>query len=47
VEAMGIRPLITNTIMRGVRERKALARFVARELGIESDIRHSAGESPG
>lgn len=34
VEALGVRPVVTNTIMRGVRERKALARVVARELGI-------------
>lgn len=34
VEAMGITPVVTNTIMRGLRERKALARTVVRELGI-------------
>jgi LPPG:FO 2-phospho-L-lactate transferase len=34
VEALGMRPVVTNTIMRGLRERKALARAVARELGI-------------
>ena len=35
VEALGMRPVVTNTIMRGLRERKALARTVARELGIQ------------
>jgi LPPG:FO 2-phospho-L-lactate transferase len=35
VEALGMRPVVTNTIMRGVRERKALARTVVRELGVE------------
>ena len=34
VEAIGVRPVVTNTIMRGLRERKALARVVARELEI-------------
>jgi LPPG:FO 2-phospho-L-lactate transferase len=34
VEALDMRPVITNTIMRGLRERKSLARVVARELGI-------------
>jgi LPPG:FO 2-phospho-L-lactate transferase len=34
VEALGIRPVVTNTVMRGLRERKALARVVARELGL-------------
>lgn len=34
VEALGIRPVITNTIMSGPRERKALATVVVRELGI-------------
>ncbi len=34
VEALGVRTLATDTIMRGVREREALARAVARELGI-------------
>jgi LPPG:FO 2-phospho-L-lactate transferase len=34
VEAIGVRPVVTNTIMRGLRERKGLARAVARELGI-------------
>ena len=32
--ALDMRPVVTNTIMRGLRERKALARVVARELGI-------------
>jgi LPPG:FO 2-phospho-L-lactate transferase len=36
VEALGIRPIVTNTIMRGIRERKSLARAVVRELGIEA-----------
>jgi LPPG:FO 2-phospho-L-lactate transferase len=34
VEALGIRPVVTDTIMHGLRERKALARVVARELGV-------------
>lgn len=34
IERFGMRPVVTNTIMRGLRERKALARVVARELGI-------------
>jgi LPPG:FO 2-phospho-L-lactate transferase len=33
VEALDMRPVVTNTIMRGLRERKALARVVLRELG--------------
>jgi LPPG:FO 2-phospho-L-lactate transferase len=36
VEKLGIRPVVTNTVMRGLRERKALARAVVRELGIGS-----------
>jgi LPPG:FO 2-phospho-L-lactate transferase len=32
--ALSMRPVVTNSIMRGVRERKALARVVAGELGI-------------
>jgi LPPG:FO 2-phospho-L-lactate transferase len=36
VEALGMRPVVTGTIMRGVPERKALARIVAREMGIEA-----------
>jgi LPPG:FO 2-phospho-L-lactate transferase len=36
VEALGVRPAVTNTIMSGRRERIALARVVARELGIEA-----------
>jgi len=35
VESLGIRPLVTNTIMRGLRERKSLARVVARAMEIE------------
>jgi len=35
VAALGLRPVVTNTIMHGLRERKALARVVARELGIQ------------
>ena len=35
VAALDMRPVITNTIMRGLRERKALARVVAREMGIQ------------
>ncbi len=34
VESLGPRPVITDTIMRGVQERKALASAVVRELGI-------------
>jgi LPPG:FO 2-phospho-L-lactate transferase len=34
IEQLGMRPVVTNTIMRGLRERKALARVVAREMGI-------------
>jgi len=36
VEALEMRPVVTNTIMSGLRERKALARVVARELGIRA-----------
>jgi len=36
VEKLGIRPVVTNTVMRGLRERKSLARVMARELGIGS-----------
>src|SRR5207248_7648138 len=36
VEKLGIKPVVTNTIMRGLRERKSLARAVVREQGIES-----------
>jgi LPPG:FO 2-phospho-L-lactate transferase len=36
LEALGVRPAVTNTIMSGRRERIALARVVARELGIEA-----------
>lgn len=36
VEALGIRPVVTNTVMHGLRERKSLARVVVRELGIEA-----------
>lgn len=36
VESLGVRPVVTNTVMRGLRERKSLARVVARELGIEA-----------
>jgi LPPG:FO 2-phospho-L-lactate transferase len=36
VEKLGIRPVVTNTVMRGLRERKSLARAVVRELGIGS-----------
>ena len=35
VELLGMRPLVTNTIMRGLRERKSLARVVARAMEIE------------
>jgi LPPG:FO 2-phospho-L-lactate transferase len=36
VEKLGMRPVVTNTIMRGLRERKSLARVVVRELGIDA-----------
>jgi LPPG:FO 2-phospho-L-lactate transferase len=36
VAALGIKPVVTNTIMKGLRERKALARAVVRELGIDT-----------
>jgi LPPG:FO 2-phospho-L-lactate transferase len=36
VEALGMRPAVTNTIMLGLREKKALARVVVRELGIRA-----------
>ena len=35
VEVFGMRPVVTNTIMRGLRERKSLASVVTRELGLE------------
>jgi LPPG:FO 2-phospho-L-lactate transferase len=35
VAALDMRPVVTNTIMRGPRERKSLARVVAREMGIK------------
>jgi LPPG:FO 2-phospho-L-lactate transferase len=34
VQALGMHAVVTNTIMRGLRERKALAKAVTRELGI-------------
>jgi len=34
IARLGMRPVVTNTIMRGLRERKALARTVARELKV-------------
>jgi LPPG:FO 2-phospho-L-lactate transferase len=36
VEKLGIRPVVTNTVMRGLRERKSLARVTVSELGIGS-----------
>ena len=36
IERLGIRPVVTNTIMSGLRERKALAKTVARELNVNS-----------
>jgi LPPG:FO 2-phospho-L-lactate transferase len=36
VEALNIRPVVTNTIMRGLRERQALARTVVHEMGIKT-----------
>lgn len=35
ISALDMRPAVTNTVMRGLRERKALARAVVRELEIE------------
>jgi LPPG:FO 2-phospho-L-lactate transferase len=35
VTALDMRPVVTNTVMRGLRERKSLARVVAREMGIK------------
>src|ERR1700681_3653980 len=35
-EALNMRPVVTNAIMRGLRERKALAQVVASELGIRA-----------
>jgi len=35
VELLEMRAVVTNTIMKGPKERKALARRVAREMGIE------------
>jgi LPPG:FO 2-phospho-L-lactate transferase len=36
VEKLGMRPVVTNTVMRGLRERKALARVVLRKLELAS-----------
>jgi LPPG:FO 2-phospho-L-lactate transferase len=36
VEKLGMRPVVTNTVMRGLRERKSLARAVVRELEIDA-----------
>jgi LPPG:FO 2-phospho-L-lactate transferase len=36
VDALGMRPVVTNTVMSGLRERKALARQVVRALEIET-----------
>lgn len=36
VQALDMRPVVANTIMRGLREKKALARVVAREMGIQA-----------
>jgi LPPG:FO 2-phospho-L-lactate transferase len=36
VAALDMKPVVTNTIMKGLRERKALARTVVRALGIEA-----------
>ena len=35
VKALDMRPVVTGTIMHGLREKKSLARVVARELGIK------------
>jgi len=34
IEKLEMRSVVTNTVMRGPRERKSLARAVVRELGI-------------
>ena len=36
VAALEMRPVVTNTVMKGLRERKALARVVAREMEIQA-----------
>ena len=36
VEKFEMRPVVTNTVMRGLRERRSLARVLARELEIAS-----------
>lgn len=36
VDKLSIRPVVTNTVMRGLRERKSLARVIVRKLGIAS-----------
>jgi LPPG:FO 2-phospho-L-lactate transferase len=36
VEKLGMRPVVTNTVMRGLRERKSLARVAVRELEIDA-----------
>ncbi len=36
VASLDMRPVVTDTIMRGLREKKALARVVVRELGIHA-----------
>jgi LPPG:FO 2-phospho-L-lactate transferase len=36
VEKMGLKPIVTNTVMRGLHERKSLARVVVREMEIAS-----------
>ena len=36
VKALEMRPVVANTVMSGLRERKALAKVVARELGIQA-----------
>jgi LPPG:FO 2-phospho-L-lactate transferase len=36
VAALDMRPVVTNTIMRGLRERKSLSRVVVRELGVKA-----------
>jgi LPPG:FO 2-phospho-L-lactate transferase len=36
VEALGMRPVVTNTIMSGLRERMRLARVVAGSMGMKT-----------
>ncbi len=46
VAALDMRPVVTNTIMRGLREKKSLARVGRPRTGDQHDLRHPAGEEP-